>query len=83
VFYFTLYSLGLRLGEGLPASYFLLTFTLPVELRELAWRHQRTLYAMLFDCAWATVNTFSQNDKHLQGKQSTFCPVFEFIKPSH
>ena len=51
----------------MPASYFLLTFTLPAELSRLAWRHQRTLYAMLFDCAWATVNSFSQNDKHLQG----------------
>lgn len=56
-----------QLQRQVPASYFLLTFTLPAELRELAWRHQRTLYAMLFDCAWATVNTFSQNDKHLQG----------------
>lgn len=56
-----------QLRRQVPASYFLLTFTLPAELRELAWRHQRTLYAMLFDCAWATVNTFSQNDKHLQG----------------
>lgn len=56
-----------QLRRQVPASYLLLTFTLPAELRELAWRHQRTLYAVLFDCAWATVATFSRNDKHLQG----------------
>jgi len=29
----------------LPVEYFLVTFTLPQELRSLAWRHQRQLYA--------------------------------------
>jgi len=57
-----------QLRRQVPASYFLITFTLPAELRALAWRHQRTLYAILFDCAWAVVNTFSQNDKYLQGR---------------
>ena len=56
-----------QLKRQVPATYFLLTFTLPAELRELAWRHQRTLYAVLFDCAWATVNTFSRNDRQLRG----------------
>jgi hypothetical protein len=56
-----------QLRRQVPAPYFLVTFTLPVQLRELAWQHQRTLYAVLFDCAWETVSTFSQNDKHLQG----------------
>ena len=56
-----------QLQRQVPATYFLLTFTLPAELRELAWRHQRMLYAVLFDCAWATVNTFSRNDRQLQG----------------
>lgn len=57
-----------QIRRQVPGSHFLLTFTLPAELRALAWRHQRTLYAVLFDCAWATVSTFSQNDKHLQGR---------------
>lgn len=57
-----------QLARQVPASYFLLTFTLPAELRALAWRHQRTLYALLFECAWETVNTFSRNDKQLQGR---------------
>ena len=51
----------------MPGSYFLLTFTLPFDLRELAWRHQRMFYAVLFDCAWDTLSTFSRNDKQLQG----------------
>ena len=50
-----------------PCSYFLITFTLPSELRTLVWQHQRQLYAALMDGAWATVNTFSQNHKQLQG----------------
>lgn len=51
----------------LPGDYFMLTFTLPAQFRELAWRHQRTLYALLFECAWDTVRTFCQNDRQLQG----------------
>ena len=50
-----------------PGSYFLITFTLPAELRPLAWSHQRVLYAALMDCAWDTLRTFSQNHKQLQG----------------
>ena len=50
-----------------PGSYFLITFTLPAELRALAWQHQRQVYARLMECAWATLHTFSQNHKQLQG----------------
>lgn len=57
-----------QLQRQVPASYFMLTFTVPAELRELAWRHQSWFYAKLFDCAWDTVNDFSHNDKKLQGK---------------
>ena len=50
-----------------PGSYFLITFTVPAELRTLVWQHQRLLYAALMDCAWGTLRTFSQNHKQLQG----------------
>ena len=50
-----------------PGSYFLITFTLPSELRTLVWQHQRVLYGALMDCAWATLRTFSQSHKQLQG----------------
>jgi len=56
-----------QLKRQVPADYFLVTFTVPAEFRALAWQHQRTFYALLFECAWATVSTFSQNDKHLHG----------------
>jgi hypothetical protein len=50
-----------------PGSYFLITFTLPAELRGLAWHHQRVVYAALMECAWCTLSTFSHNHRHLQG----------------
>jgi hypothetical protein len=50
-----------------PGSYFLITFTVPAELRTLVWQHQRALYAALMACAWDTVRTFSQNHRQLQG----------------
>ena len=56
-----------QLQKQMPAEYFLLTFTLPREFRPLAWQHQRTLYALMIQCVWETVRTFSQNDKQLQG----------------
>ncbi|WP_260296003.1 IS91 family transposase [Sedimenticola hydrogenitrophicus] len=56
-----------QLKKQLPADYFLLTFTLPAELRSLAWRHQRAIYTPMTRCSWETVCTFSQNDRQLQG----------------
>jgi hypothetical protein len=50
-----------------PAEYFLITFTLPAELRALAWAHQGVLYDLLMRCAWDTLRTFSQNDRQLRG----------------
>jgi hypothetical protein len=51
----------------LPVDYFLVTFTLPYELRPLAWHHQKTLYALLFDCATSTLKTFAGNSIKLSG----------------
>ena len=56
-----------QLQKQVPAEYFLLTFTLPKELRVLAWQQQRTLYDLLIRCSWDTVNTFARNDRQLQG----------------
>ena len=50
-----------------PGEYFLLTFTLPPALRPLAWAHQRLLYAMMTRCSRETAQTFTQNDRQLQG----------------
>jgi site-specific recombinase XerD len=56
-----------QLGKQVPGAYFLLTFTLPAEFRALAFAHQRTLYALLMQCSWETLRTFSLSDKQLQG----------------
>ena len=56
-----------QLKKQVPAEYFLLTFTLPAEFRALSWAHQSVVYALLMQCCWETVRTFTQNDKQLQG----------------
>ena len=49
----------------LPAPYFLVTFTLPAELRNLAWNHQRKVYDALFAAASQTIKNFGRHPKHL------------------
>jgi len=49
----------------LPVSYFMVTFTLPSELRSPAWSFQSRIYAILFACATSTLKDFGQNPKHL------------------
>jgi Putative transposase/Transposase zinc-binding domain len=56
-----------QLQALVPATYFLLTFTLPAQQRTLAWQHQRVVYEALMQCAWHTLKTFSLNDKVLAG----------------
>lgn len=53
--------------KRLPVNYFMITFTLPAELRPLVWSQQRVLYKLIFKCAWETLNAFSLNDKQLKG----------------
>jgi hypothetical protein len=49
----------------LPVPYFMVTFTLPHELRSLTYHHQRICYDLLFSCAINTLKTFGLNPKHL------------------
>lgn len=49
----------------LPVSYFMATFTLPFELRQWAWCHQKTLYSFLFKCVSGTLKDFGLNPKNL------------------
>lgn len=49
------------------ANHFMVTFTIPVQLRSLFYHHQRLCYSLLFDCVWDTLQTFSRNDKQLNG----------------
>lgn len=56
-----------QLKKQVPGAYFLLTFTLPAQFRPLAWAHQRVIYDLMIKRVWETLNTFSHNDKQLQG----------------
>ncbi len=49
----------------LPVEYFMATFTLPYELRLLAWDHQTLVYNSLFACASGTLKDFGLNPKNL------------------
>lgn len=51
----------------LPVNYYLVTFTVPRQLRSFIWHHQRWAYQALFDCAAATLQSFFTRDKKLQG----------------
>ena len=56
-----------QLGRRLPAQYYLLTFTLPEQLRDLAWRNQRIVYSLMFSSVKELLKTFTKNDKNLAG----------------
>ncbi|MCA1793827.1 MAG: IS91 family transposase [Desulfobacteraceae bacterium] len=49
----------------LPVEYFMVTFTLPFELRALAWHFQASIYAIMFACVTSTLKDFGLNPKHL------------------
>ncbi|MDP1708833.1 MAG: transposase [Gammaproteobacteria bacterium] len=49
----------------LPVDYYMVTFTLPAELRPLARQHPRAVYAALLRCAWLTLARFGRNDPKL------------------
>ncbi|HEC06075.1 MAG TPA: transposase [Thiolapillus brandeum] len=56
-----------QLKKQVPAEYFLVTFTLPAELRSVAFRHQKGVYQAMIQCGWETLRTFTQNDSRLKG----------------
>ena len=49
----------------LPVEYFMVTFTLPAQLRDLAWRHQRQVYDCLLKTAADTLKEFGANPKNM------------------
>ncbi len=52
----------------LPVDYYLVTFTLPAQLRCLVYSRQREAYDLLIKLAWQTLSEFGLNDKALQGR---------------
>ena len=55
----------------LPVPYFMVTFTLPRELRSLVYHHQKITYTLLFNCVVSTLKSFGLNPKHLGAEIGT------------
>ncbi len=51
----------------LPVEYFMVTFTLPAQLRPLAWRKQKALYRLFFLTIASTLKDFGLNPDKLDG----------------
>ncbi len=54
----------------LPCPYYLLTFTLPAELRPLAHRQQKVLYGLLLKCATASLQKLCRDPQWLGAQPS-------------
>ncbi|WOG30138.1 IS91 family transposase [Endozoicomonas sp. 8E] len=77
----------------LPVEYFMVTFTLPAQLRNLAWQHQRQVYDLLFRTAADTLKEFGSNSKkldaglgmtgvlHTHSRRLDYHPHIHFVVP--
>lgn len=77
----------------LPLDYFMVTFTLPYQLRGFVWHHQKWAYQTLFEVAVKTLSGFAHNDQklgddlgltgvlHTHSRQLNFHPHVHFIVP--
>lgn len=52
-------------GKLLPVLYFMVTFTLPYELRALTYHNQRLVFSLFFECVTSTLKDFGLNPKNL------------------
>lgn len=52
----------------LPVEYFMVTFTLPCQLRTLVWQNQKALYTLFFTCVISTLKDFGLNPKNLDAE---------------
>jgi len=57
-----------QLESHLPVTYYHLVFTLPHQLNAWAQLHPKTIYNILFQAAWKTLQSFSKNHKRLRGQ---------------
>lgn len=77
----------------LPVPYFLLTFTLPAELRRVARGHQRQVYGLLFRASADAVQHLAQDERfvgaqmgmvgvlHTWGRNLSFHPHVHYLVP--
>lgn len=61
-----------RLVDLLPVPYFLVTFTLPAELRALCQKNQRLFYTLLFEESAETLKEIAHHPRHLGGELGFF-----------
>jgi hypothetical protein len=52
----------------LAVDYFMVTFTVPAQLRGMFWANQRIAYDLLLKTAWQTIDCFARRDHQLQGR---------------
>jgi len=53
--------------KRLPVDYFMVTFTLPAQLRALTYHKQKKLYGIFFNCVASTLKSFALNPDKLDG----------------
>jgi len=56
-----------QLDKLLPVEYFMVTVTVPYELRGTLWHNQKKCYNALFDTSAASMKEIAENPKHLGG----------------
>ena len=78
----------------LPVKYFMVTFTIPFQLRRVAETNQTLFYSLMFKCATATLKQFAQRDRelncelgmtgvlHTHSRQLNYHPHVHFIVPA-
>lgn len=64
-----------QLEKLLPCAYFLITFTIPKELRRFVRAHARECYRALFQAAAATLIELAKNPKHVGSSRLGFTAV--------
>ena len=64
-----------QLAKLLPCAYFLITFTVPQELRRLIRAHPRECYRAMFVAAAATLRELASNPKHVGSSRLGFTAV--------
>jgi len=61
-------------GKRLPANYFMVTFTLPSQLRPLAYANPKQVYNALFQTALSTLSTFAHKPPTVTKARSAPAP---------
>jgi ribosomal protein L37AE/L43A len=64
-----------QMQKLLPCSYFLLTFTVPEELRRFIRTHQRIAYSAMFDAASASLKKLARDQRFIGADQTGFFAV--------